>query len=35
MSQSFRLENLGLINRKKNFHLNLMEKLIMVMKEIL
>ena len=32
MSQSFRLENVGLINREKKYHSNLMVKFIMVMK---
>ena len=35
MSQSYRLENIGLINRDKKFHLNSMELPIMDMKEIL
>ena len=32
MAQSYRLDNVGLINRDKKFHLNLMELLIMDMK---
>ena len=32
MTQAFRIENGGLINRDKNYLLNLMEKLTLVMK---
>jgi len=35
MSQNFRLDKAGYINRNKKFHLNLMEKNILVMREIL
>ena len=35
MNQNFRLENVGLINRDTNYHLNLIAKPITVMKETL
>ena len=35
MYQNYRLSDVGLINRDRNYHLNLMEKLTMVMRETL
>ena len=34
MVQNYRLDKIGLVNREKNFHLNLMEKNILAMREI-